>query len=77
MKLRKRLMLYTLLGCMLLPANVMASSVTVYAAVVESEEVTPQADSIDWQYKVIDGALYKRLYNYTTNTPLSDWQIVT
>lgn len=77
MKFRKKIMLFALLGCMLLPANVMADTETVHAATVEGEEVTPLADSIDWQYSVRNGVLYKRLYNYTTNTPLSDWQIVT
>ena len=31
---------------------------------------------IDWQYTVIDGVLYRRLFNYSTKTPLSDWEIV-
>lgn len=33
----------------------------------------PRANDIDYQYKVIDGVLYKRLYNFTTHKPLSDW----
>lgn len=77
MKLRKKLMFYALLGCILLPTGVMASTETVCAATVYSEEATPRADDIDWQYKLINGVLHKRLYNYTTNKPLSDWQIVT
>lgn len=42
-----------------------------------SEQVAPCADVIDYQYKVVDGVLYKRLYNYTLNKPLSDWVIAT
>lgn len=77
MKFRKKFMLYALLGCMLLPANVFSGTEKVCAATVEGEEITPKADDIDWQYSVRNGVLYKRLYNYTTNKPLSDWQIVT
>lgn len=36
----------------------------------------PRIDQIDWQYKKINGALYRRLYNYTTGTPLSAWELV-
>lgn len=33
----------------------------------------PRADDIAYQYKVINGVLYKRLYNFTTQKPLSGW----
>lgn len=33
----------------------------------------PRADDIDYQYKVFNGVLYKRLYNFTTQKPLSGW----
>lgn len=36
----------------------------------------PRIDQIDWQYKKINGSLYRRLYNYTTGTPLSEWELV-
>lgn len=32
-------------------------------------------DKIGYQYKVIDNILYRRLYNFTANKPLSDWEI--
>lgn len=40
---------------------------------VNKYEITPKADIIDWQYKVVNNILYKRLYNYTLNKPISDW----
>ena len=72
-------MLFTLLFSMLLPVNVFASTEATPTVIAEADggEINPRADDIDWQYKVIDGKLYKRLYNYTTNKPLGDWQIVT
>ena len=39
------------------------------------QSISPMADTIDWQYKFIDGVLYRRLYNFSTNTPLSDWEV--
>lgn len=36
-----------------------------------------RADDIQWQYKMINGVLHKRLYNFTTNKPLTDWTPVT
>lgn len=30
-------------------------------------------DRIDWVYKVIDGKLYKRQYNFSQNIWLGDW----
>lgn len=50
---------------------------TILAPTSCSEQVAPCADVIDYQYKVVDGVLYKRLYNYTLNKPLSDWVIAT
>lgn len=39
-------------------------------------EVTPQAQVIDWRYKVIDGYLYRRLYNYTLGVWIGEWERV-
>ena len=35
-----------------------------------------RVDLIDWEYKTINGILYRRLYNFTTNNPLSNWERV-
>lgn len=32
-----------------------------------------RADVIGWEYKTINGKLYKRLYNYTTKEWIGDW----
>ena len=31
------------------------------------------ADKIGWKYKIINGELYKRQYNYTTGEWIGDW----
>lgn len=38
-------------------------------------ETVLRKDIIDYQYTVINNVLYKRLYNYTLNKPVSDWVI--
>lgn len=35
-----------------------------------------RVDHIDWEYKTINGILCRRLYNFTTNNPLSNWERV-
>lgn len=37
------------------------------------ESVTPFADLYEWRYKVINGELYKRLYNKTQEKWVGPW----
>lgn len=37
---------------------------------------TPKKDDIRYQYIYVNGVQYRRLYNFTTQTPLSDWERV-
>lgn len=38
--------------------------------------IRPLADIIDWRYKIEDGKMYKRLYNYTTQQWVGEWTLV-
>lgn len=38
--------------------------------------ITPQSDIIEWRYKVEDGKLYKRQYNYTKDKWVGAWILV-
>lgn len=42
----------------------------------EMTTIEPRTDIKEWRYKVIDGNLYKRLYNYTRNRWEGDWIFV-
>ena len=46
-----------------------------YTETVEVHEykVTPKADKIDYVYKIHDGKLYKRLYNFSKGEWLGNW----
>lgn len=35
--------------------------------------VSPLSPKIDWRYKVINGILYKRLYDYTNKRWIGNW----
>ena len=46
----------------------------VYASTNEScNLVSNRADDIQYRYKIINGKLYKRLYNYSTGEWIGDW----
>lgn len=38
-----------------------------------SEQVMPMADNIVWKYKMENGIMYKRQYNYTTKKWIGSW----
>lgn len=44
--------------------------------VYASEEIQPRTDIKEWRYKVIDGHLYKRLFNASTGRWETDWIFV-
>lgn len=46
------------------PADITTSS---------SPEITPRKVGYAWKYKIVDGVLYKRLYNYTFGVWIGDW----
>ncbi|MDE7424620.1 MAG: hypothetical protein K2N51_13190 [Lachnospiraceae bacterium] len=45
-----------------------------YALPTEEDTVSPCSDDIRWCYKVIDGVLYRRKYNYTKKTWIGKWE---
>ena len=74
--------LYALLICTTLTVSLPALSVNILAASAEpvadtSVETTPDVLArkpiTEWRYKVINGKLYKRLYDTTSEKWLTDW----
>lgn len=37
--------------------------------------IMPMADIIDWRYMVVDGKLYRRLYNYSKQQWIGEWEL--
>lgn len=46
---------------------------TVQAAETEEYGISPLMDRIDWRFKMINGKLYKRLFNYSMDEWIGDW----
>lgn len=42
----------------------------------DTTDIQPRTDIKEWRYKVINGNLYKRLYNYSTGRWEGDWIFV-
>ncbi|WP_251495429.1 hypothetical protein [Otoolea muris] len=41
-----------------------------------TSDIVERKDDIRYQYKVVDNVLYRRLYNYSRNEPVTDWEIL-
>lgn len=74
---RKLFVLLTsvMLATAVCPVSAMCSPLSEQTAAenADGSSIQPRADIIDYQYKVVNNVLYRRLYNYTLNKPLSDW----
>ena len=78
MKIKKSI-IFSLLALQLFiintPSTVIAQPLD--SNTIEStSSISPKVDDIRWQYKIENKKMYRRLYNFSTNTPLSDWEIV-
>lgn len=40
-----------------------------------SKEIVPYADIVGWRYKTVDGDLYRRLYNYSKEVWIGEWEL--
>lgn len=43
---------------------------------LENESIVPHSDIIEYRYKVINGDLYRRLYNYTQEYWIGEWELI-
>lgn len=50
------------------------NSITVLAS--ESITISPRADIIEWVYRVDNGKMYRRQYNYSKNKWLGSWEYI-
>ena len=78
MKMKKRFRM--ILGSIILASTV---SLTMPALAAQPEivcgdnnEIQPRTDIKEWRFKIENGNLYKRLYNYSTGPWETDWIFV-
>ncbi len=41
----------------------------------ENEGIVPYSDIIEYRYKVVDGDVYRRLYNYSKECWVGEWEL--
>ena len=46
------------------------------ALLAEENDIVPHSDIIEYRYKVINGDLYRRLYNYTQEYWIGEWELL-
>lgn len=68
-----KLVLLTSIAALSLAAWVSPACTMVTEAAAAESTVSPCAADIQWRYKEENGKLYKRLFNYTTNSWVGDW----
>lgn len=51
-------------------------SMLVPAAKAEETPILMRAPALEWRYKFINGKLYRRLYNCSTQEWVGDWELV-
>lgn len=66
----------------LLIASIVACPNLVKADVINQEsplnhetQAEPRADEIRYRYKIIDGKVYRRLFNYSKNEWIGQWEL--
>lgn len=52
-----------------------AASISAHAATI-TPDVETCTDIVEWAFKIVDGKLYKALFNRSTGQYLTDWEYV-
>ncbi len=79
-KQKKWLCTAAMMGMMMLTSPVISvcaeEAIVVEDSNVDATDAETWSSKTGWVYKVIDGHLYKRLYNYSTGRWESDWILI-
>lgn len=71
----KKLITYTSIACLSMAALFSpVATISVQAAAPAS--IAPRSDDIRWVFKEENGKLYRRLFNYTKNCWVGEWEYV-
>lgn len=69
----KKLMITVSALCLSAGFVLAAPTATISAQAAVIPGISTLENDIRYEYKIADNKLYKRLYNYSTNTPIGDW----
>lgn len=56
-----------------LPLDTHAASAASQTSI--GSQITPYSDAYEWRYRLINGKLYRRLYNLTKAKWVGDWEL--
>lgn len=74
MKIRtKKIAIVLMAACISVSGMLAAPAYEIHAMASETESVMPMADTYVWKYKIINGVMYKRLYNQSTKQWAGNW----
>jgi hypothetical protein len=69
--MKRKMMVFTLLSIIAISQVQITSNAQI---IIETPpEISLRAAIIEWRYKIIDGWLYKRQYNYSTSEWVGNW----
>lgn len=84
MKLRKKMLaLFSVCILAVSSVGIQASAIAMTSSPISAiknedigyESIQPRKDKIDWVYKSENGYLYRRLFNFSKNEWIGDWEI--
>lgn len=58
-----------------LPLNLQAAAAAPAVPLSSESQIIPYSDVLVWKYTIIDGKLYRRLYNQTKGKWVGDWEL--
>lgn len=64
------------IGILCIPFPASAQTNTSVACTTEYTQISPRKDQLEWRFKVVDGKLYRRLYNTTSQKWVGEWEVV-
>jgi hypothetical protein len=74
MNFRKLIKKGLLLSAFLIALSSVPAAMPVFAASPADETVMPAAYDIRYLYKIEDGKIYRRLFNYSTGEWIGEWE---
>lgn len=71
--MKKRIIILLAMLLTVFPTESVVASEYTDTVEVNEYEANPRADKIDYVYKILDGKLYKRLYNFSKGEWIGNW----
>lgn len=79
MKKTKKQLLVTFavaIGILCIPFPASAQTNASVVSPTEYTQISPRKDELEWRFKVVDGKLYRRIYNLTSQKWVGEWEVV-